>query len=366
MIPINKPMLGREEVEAVKRVMESGVLTNPSPDGGPNVKAFERELVGYLKARNTIATNSGTSALLISLLASDVGSGDEVIVPSFTFIATASAVLLTGAKPVFVDIDLDSFNMEPAAFRRAITGRTKAVIPVDLYGLPVEMDQIKEIAGVKGIKVIEDACQALGASYKGRMAGTLGDVGCFSFYPGKVMTTGEGGAVVTDDESLAGKLKKMRTHGQIEGYDPIILGGNFRMPEIEAAIGREQLRKLSGFLKARERNAEMLREMLQNTTLILPKVPEHCKHNWYLFTVRCRSSIERERLRTRLLKGGINATIYYPTPIHRTPFYSSLGYDKLRQPNAELAAETVLSLPVNPTVSEDDLGRMVEIIKKSL
>jgi perosamine synthetase len=366
LIPINKPMLGREEVEAVRKVMESGLLTDPSPDGGPNVKAFERELGNYLKARHAIAVNSGTSSLLISLLASNVGFGDEVIVPSFTFVSTASVVLLTGAKPVFADIDLDSFNMDPAAFRRAITGRTKAVIPVDLYGLPAEMDQINEIAGVKGIKVIEDACQALGASYKGRMAGTLGDVGCLSFYPGKVMTTGEGGAVFTDDDSIAGKLKKMRTHGQVKGFDPIILGGNFRMPEIEAAIGREQLRKLPGFLKARERNAEMLREKLQNTTLILPKVPKHCKHNWYLFTVRCSSSRERERLKTKLLKGGINAAIYYSKPVHRTPFYSSLGYGKLRQPNAEMAAETVLSLPVNPKVSEQDLENMAHIIKKSL
>jgi dTDP-4-amino-4,6-dideoxygalactose transaminase len=359
-------MLGREEFQAVKKVIESGILTNPLPDGGPNVKAFEKELADYLRTRKTITTNSGTSALLMSLLASDVGPRNEVIVPSFTFIATASAILLTGAKPIFVDINLDSFNMDPAAFKAAITSRTKAVIPVDLYGLPAEMDQIKEIAEVKGIKVIEDACQALGASYKGRMAGTLGDIGCLSFYPGKVMTTGEGGALVTDDKNLADRLKKMRTHGQVEGYDPIILGGNFRMPEIEAAIGREQLRKLPRFLKAREKNAKMLSEMLQKTSLILPKVPEYCKHNWYLFTVRCRSSGEREKLRTRLLKGGINAAIYYSTPIHRTPFYSSLGYDKVRQPNAELVAATVLSLPVNPIVSEDDIRRMAEIIKKSL
>jgi len=365
MLPINKPLLGAEEKEGVLRVIESGIMTNSSPEGGPNVRAFERELARHLNARHVVAVNSGTAALHMALLASGIRPGDEVVMPSFTFAATAGAAVLAGAKPVFVDIDLGSYNMMPGAFRKAITKRTKAVIPVDLYGLPAEMDEVGEIAEEHGITVIEDACQALGASYRGRMAGTLGDLGCLSFYPTKVMTTGEGGAIITSDDALAERLGRIRTHGQVKGNDSVILGGNFRMPEIEAAIGRAQLKKLPGFLAARARNADALRGKLEGTGLVLPEVPEYCKHNWYLFTVRCKTAAEREGLMSRLLEGGIGATVYYPTPVHRIPLYAGLGYGKIKLPASEKAAETVLSLPVNPAVTEEDLDRMAEIIKRT-
>ena len=365
MIPINRPIMGNEEADAVLKVIESGVLTNPSPEGGPNVKVFEGELASYVGAKHAVAINSGTGALFLALLATGIGHGDEVIIPSFTFIATASTVMLTGAKPVFADIDRSTYNMSPKAFKKAMTKKTRAAMPVDLYGLPAEMDEIREIAAEEGLAVIEDACQAQGASYKGRMAGTLADIGCFSFYPGKVMTTGEGGAAVTNDGSLADKLRKMRTHGQVKGYDSAMLGGNFRMPEIEAAIGRVQLSKLPGFLKKRAENANLLTDMLNGTGVIPPIAPNGMKHNWYLYTVRCASLDERERLKARMNDEGIGATAYYPTPVNKTPYYASQGFSKISLPETDNAADSVLSLPVNPAVTENDLERMGHIVKKA-
>lgn len=361
MIPINKPILGKEEIEAVAKVIESGALTNPAPEGGSVCRAFEQELASYCNAKHAVACNSGTAALQMALMAAGVGPGDEVIVPSFTFVATASSVLLVGARPVFVDIDPDTYNMDPEQFRRAITPRTKAVVPVDLYGLPAAMDEIKEIARQSGIIVIEDACQAQGASYKGKMAGTLGDMGCFSFYPGKVMTTGEGGAVITDDDELAERLRRIRTHGQVKGYDSVMLGGNFRMTEMAAAMGRVQLKRLPGFLSARERNATLLLEMLDGSSLKLPEVPGRYKHNWYLFTVKCKTNKERESLKSSLLEAGFGVAVYYPIPLHKIPLFNDYSDDFIK--TAERCSEDVLSLPVNPAVSYDDIINMVNIVK---
>jgi dTDP-4-amino-4,6-dideoxygalactose transaminase len=273
--------------------------------------------------------------------------------------------VLTGAKPVFVDIDPISYNMSPKAFKKAITKKTKAVIPVDLYGLPVEIDEINEIAEANSIKVIEDACQAQGASYKGKMAGTLGDMGCFSFYPAKVMTTGEGGVVLTNDDSLAEKLRRTRTHGQIKGYDSVRLGGNFRMPEMEAALGRVQLKKLPGFLAKRAENAKSLIWALRGAKVWMPEVPVEMKHNWYLFTVKFASAGLRDEAKARLIDAGFGVAVYYPIPVHRTPYYAGLGYGNMKLPETEDAAAKVLSLPVNPIVTEDDIIRMVNVIKNS-
>lgn len=362
MIPINKPILGEEEKELVLKVLESGILTDSSMNGGPYVREFERELAKFVGVKEAIAVNSGTSALQIALMALGVGPGDEVIVPSFTFAATAGAVMLVGARPVFVDIDLNTYNMSPDGFKKAISEKTKAVIPVDLYGLPAEMDEINEIANDHGIAVIEDACQAQGAKYKGKMAGALGKVGCFSFYPGKVMTTGEGGAILTNDSELAEKMRMIRTHGQVCGYDSKVLGGNFRMTEISAAIGIAQIKKLPKFLEKRAENARILLELLENSKVVLPEVPEHSTHNWYLFTIRLKSLEEREGLKNKLRESGIGATVYYPSPIHKLPYYASMGYGELRLKNSEVASRTVLSIPVHPLVKEEDLKRMAYII----
>lgn len=366
MVPINRPLLGREEEGAVIEVIRSGILTNASPEGGPNSRAFEGELAGTLKAKHCIVANSGTAALQIALMAAGIGEGDEVIVPSFTFIATASAVLLCGAKPVFVDIDPETYNLNASMAESAITDRTKAIMPVDLYGLPANFDEMRRIARDRDIALIEDACQAQGASYQGKMAGTLGDIGCFSFYAGKVMTTGEGGALITNDDDLAEKARRIRTHGQIKGYDSARLGGNFRMPEIEAAIGREQLKKLKNFLSIRAENARMMMEGLERTDLKLPEIPKGSVPNWYLFTVRCQTNSQRERLKKSLNEAGIGATVYYPTPVHRTPLYARMGYSQTKLEETERAAETVLSLPVNPVVTKGDIENMVRIIRNEM
>jgi perosamine synthetase len=366
MIPINKPIMGKEESEAVLKVIESGFLTNPMPEGGPNCRAFEAELAAFCKAKHAVAVNSGTAALQVALLTAGVGPGDEVIVPSFTFIATASAVVLTGAKPVFVDINPLTYNMSSAAFRSAITERTKAVIPVDIYGLPADFSKINEIASKRGISVIEDACQAQGASYRSKMAGTLGSMGCFSFYPGKVMTTGEGGAVITDDDELAAKLRRARTHGQVKGYDSVSLGGNFRMPEMEAALGRVQLKRLPDFLKKRAKNASLLSEALSNARINLPAVPPSFQHNWYLYTIKCGSNQKRELLKSALLEVGIGAAVYYPVPVHKTPYYVSRGYSNVSLPETDDAAQKVLSLPIHPLVSEEGSSLIASVIKRTV
>lgn len=366
MIPINRPIMGPEEVEAAREVIEGGLLTSPSAEGGPQVKEFEKELASFHGAKEAVAVTSGTSALLISLLALGVGPGDEVIVPSFTFVATASAVMILGAKPIFVDIDPRTYNIDPGEVRRAMTKKTKAVIPVDLYGLPAEMDEINETAEGEGIGVIEDACQAQGARYRGRMAATLGRVGCLSFYPGKVMTTGEGGAIITNDVGLAERMRSLRTHGQVKGYDPVAVGGNFRMPEVEAAIGRVQLRRLPAFLEERRRNAERLTSALANLEADLPFVPAGSRHNWYLYTVGFQGRKERDAIKHALNAAGYGATVYYPTPVHRTPLYSQLGYATAGLKNTDAAAERVLSIPVNPLVKGDDIEAMARVIKKVL
>lgn len=366
MIPINKPLLGREEESAVIEVIRSGILTNASPEGGPNSRAFESELANMLGVKHCIATNSGTAALQIALMAIGIKKGDEVIVPSFTFIATANAVILCGAKPVFVDIDPVTYNISPSKIEEVISDKTKAIMPVDIYGLPADFDEIRKIAKNREVAIVEDACQAQGALYKGKMAGTLGDIGCFSFYAGKVMTTGEGGAIVTNDDELAEKARRIRTHGQIKGYDSICLGGNFRMPEIEAAIGREQLKKLKSFLAIRAENAKLMMEGLEKTELVLPEMPKGVVPNWYLFTIRCKSNAVREKIRRRLNEAGIGATVYYPIPVHRTPLYAKLGYSEIKLIETDKASETVLSLPVNPVVTREDIDKIVSLIKNEM
>ncbi|MCD6510036.1 MAG: DegT/DnrJ/EryC1/StrS family aminotransferase [Thermoprotei archaeon] len=363
MIPINKPVLGREEIEAVTRVLESGILTNPSPQGGPMVRRFEEVFARFIGVKHAIAVNSGTAALYAALLAAGIGPGDEVIVPAFTFVATANVVLMVGAKPVFVDIDLTTYNIDVEAVRRKITDRTRAIIPVHLYGLPADMDPLMELAEEHDLIVIEDACQAHGSAYKGKKAGSLGHMAAFSFYPSKIITTGEGGMVTTNDDELAEKLRMIRTHGQIKGYDTVILGANLRMTEIAAAIGVVQMERISEFLRMRRRNASLLTEKLEeNEEIILPSEPKEFTHNWYLYTIRVNKH-NRDRLLMELRKAGIGTVAYYPTPLHKLPLYARMGYSKEHLPNSEHAAKTVLSLPVHPQVSEEQIAFIAETLK---
>jgi perosamine synthetase len=363
-IQINKPLLDEEEVEAVAKVLRSGVLTSRAQSGS-RVGEFEKAFSHFVEAKHAFAVSSGTAALHLSLLASGVGHGDEVIAPSFTFVATAETVVLVGAKPVFVDIDPESCNVDPEKVRKAITKRTKAIVPVDIFGLPADVRAIKEIADEHCLMVVEDAAQAHGARYMGKPAGSFADLACWSFYASKNMTTGEGGMITTDSDKFAEKLPCMRTHGETGEYVSTMIGGNFRMPEVEAAIGCVQLRKLPLFLKARRKNAEGLLSRLKGLNwLQLPAVPKGYEHSWYLFTVKLKEddAERRDRVVSELRKRGIGATVYYPTPIHMMPFYRR--FSKQRLPNTEKAARQVLSLPVHPGVTMEQIDHIASSVKK--
>lgn len=367
MIPINAPQIGKEEMEAVIKVLESGTLTH-GLGAGPMVSKFEKAYAEFVKAKHAIAVNSGTAALHLAVSAAGVKSGDEVIVPSFTFVATAEVIAALGAKPVFVDINPETYNIATEEIEKAITKKTKAIMPVDLYGLPADMKPVREIADKHGLKIIEDAAQAHGASYMGKPPGTFADIACWSFYASKNMTTGEGGMVTTNDDELAGKIRSMRSHGEVEKYMSVMLGYNYRMPEIEAAIGYVQLKRLPEFLERRRRNAENLAEKLGKAEdfLQLPKEQKGYKHSWYLFTVRLKKAkrAERDKIVAELKRDGIGAEVYYSNPVHRMPFYEKFG--KRRLPETERAAEQVFSLPVHPGVTAEQLEFVGEKVLRLL
>ncbi|MEM3550138.1 MAG: DegT/DnrJ/EryC1/StrS family aminotransferase [Candidatus Bathyarchaeia archaeon] len=355
MIPINLPLLGEEEIEAVVQVLRSGVLTHALGQG-PTVKKFEEEFAEFVGAKHAIAVNSGTAALHIAIESMGIKSGDEVILPSFTFVATAEAVVWAGAKPVFVDIDPETYNISPLNVEKSLTEKTKAIIAVDLYGAPADIKPIKEVAEKHGIGIIEDAAQAHGATYMGKHVGAYADVACFSFYASKNMTTGEGGMITTNDNEIAEKCKGIRSHGEKEKYKSIWLGHNYRMPEMEAAIGRVQLKKLPGFLEKRRKNADELSAKLKSaSSLLLPKEREGCSNSWYLYTVRAEgtSREKRDMIIEQLRKKGVGAEVYYPIPIHLMPYYTQFGGRRL--PETEKASEQVFSLPVHPGVTSSQI-----------
>ncbi len=362
MIPINKPLLDEEEIKAVAEVLRSGILTSRT-ESASMVGQFQKSFARFVKTKYAFAVNSGTTALHLSLLASEVGQGDEVVVPSFTFVATAETVVLVGARPIFVDIDPCTYNIDSDKTKKAITRKTKAIIPVDLFGLPADIKPMREMAEEQDLVIIEDAAQAHGAQYAGKPAGNFADLACWSFYPSKNMTTGEGGMITTNNDEFADKLPYMRTHGEKQEYVATMIGGNFRMPEMEAAIGNVQLKKLPKFLKLRQRNAERLAAKLQEVkNLQLPTVPDGYKHSWYLFTVKLKkgNSRERDMIVDELRKLGIGATVYYPMPVHLMPFYRK--YSKHHLPVTEKTAEKVFSLPIHPAVT----SKQIDYIANSL
>jgi len=362
-IPINKPIIGEEEAELVKKVTLSGIFTNPQPEGGKWVKKFEESFASYIGTKDAISVNSGTSALYASLLAAGVGVGDEVIVPPFTFPSTADVVLLVGAKPVFADINIDTYNIEPNDLKAKITKNTRAIIPVHLYGLSADMKPIMELAEDNDLVVIEDACQSHGSEYHGKKTGSLGHMGCFSFYPSKIITTGEGGMVTTNNEELADKLRLIRTHGHGREYETVLLGTNLRMPELEAAIGFTQLNKIESFLIARKANAEVYNQVLTPLeNAYMPIVPKGYKHNWYLYTIRLKREEAQTRILSELRSRGIGVKVYYPYPIHTMSYYLKLGYGTVRYPNSELAAKSVISLPVHPGVSREEADYITDAV----
>ena len=352
-IPINLPWVGEEELALVKERILSHILTNANYEGGEMVRRFEEALSKVTGSRFVVAVNSGSSAILISLLALDVGPGDEVIVPSFTFLSVANMVLLLGAKPVFADIRLEDYGLDPRDVKEKMSDKTKAVILTHLYGHVARIEEILEIAENRGVEVIEDSAQALGTTLKGRQVGCFGAMGCFSTYPTKIITTGEGGFITTNREELAEKARLIRTHGQREAYRSEVLGGNFRLPEILAAIGVAQLERLPEILRLRRRNAEILTGLLEDTDLILPREGEGERFNWNLYTVRVRKG-DRDGIVEGLRRRDIGASIYYKYPIHLSPIYQDRGY-KVSLPRTELASKTVFSLPIHPLVTEEQI-----------
>jgi dTDP-4-amino-4,6-dideoxygalactose transaminase len=368
MIKINDVCIGKEEIEAVEEVLKGGLLTDKS-GMGPQVLEFERRYSKYIGAKHAIAVSSGTAALHAALLAADVRPEDEIILPSFTFAATANAVLLAGAKPVFADIDRDTYCMRPESVEGLVTRRTKAIIAVDMYGLPIDMAPILEMAHQHDAVVIEDAAQSHGAMCKDRMIGSIADMTCFSFYGAKNMTTGEGGMITSNSDDYASALRMVRTHGEERPYWVTRLGCNYRMTEIEAAIGIVQLQKLPSFLEKRRRNAEMMTQQLSTSgKLILPREPEEMKHSWHLYTVRLRGANagKRNKVVERLESKGIGAAVYYETPVHLQPLYrDNLSPRKKTLLETEKASRQVLSLPIHPKVFPEDVNYIAENVKKA-
>ncbi len=362
-IAINKPLLGEEEKKAVDDVLSTGKLTDASLEGGKYVREFEGKVGRLLGAKHVVAVNSGTAALHTTLMALGIRRGDEVVVPSFTFVATANVVLACGAKPVFVDIKKD-YNMDQAAFRKALSKRTKAVLPVHLYGYPADMDEIREVAEKRGVAVVEDAAESLGATYKGTQTGKLSDAGCFSMYATKVVTSGEGGAVSTDDDELAERLRLVRNHGMVHGYDSRVLGFNYRLPELNAAIASVQMDKLDGFIKKRKRNAGYLTEKIRSLKGVeFTQTAEDRTHVYYLYTLRL--SRKRDAVLKALNSSGIGAAVYFRMPVHKTPLYDRLGFGKKTLRNTEDATGHVVSLPVHPGITDAEMERVADEFVKA-
>ncbi len=360
MIPIAKPIIGEEETRAVSEVLRSGAIAE-----GQKVKDFENAFAKFSGTSFAVAVNSGTAALHAALLAHGIGLGDEVITTPFSFVATANSVLFTGAKPVFADIREDTFNIDPQSIVEKITPKTKAIIPVHLYGQSADMKAIMDIADDKDLIVIEDACQAHGATFEGKSVGSFGE-GTFSFYPTKNMTTSEGGIITTNDKDVYEKARMIRSHGSKQRYLHEMLGFNLRMTDIAAAIGLVQLGKIGDFNKARINNAQYLTKSLQKIDgLILPHVDKRCRHVFHQYTVRIRGDLSRDEVVSSLNKMDIGTGIYYPLPIHKQPYYKELGYnDSL--PVAECASKEVISLPVHPSLNKLDIdtisGKLQEIL----
>ena len=355
MIHMAKPQIGDEEKQAVMEVLDSGILAQ-----GPRVKAFEESFAEMCGTKYAVATSSGTTALHLALLANGIGVGDEVITSAFTFIASANSILFTGARPVFVDIDPQTFNLNAELIEAAITPRTKAIMPVHLYGLACDMDPILHLAEKHGLSIIEDACQSHGAEYQQKRVGSFG-TGAFSLYPTKNITSGEGGMITTNDPAVEEKCRVLRQHGMRRRYYHDELGYNFRMTDIHAAIGLAQLKKLGRFNAQRQANAKMLSENLRGVDV--PYIPEGSTHVFHQYTIRV-SDGKRDALRTYLQEHGVSSEVYYPVPIHQQSFYvSELGY-KDTLPETEQAVLEVLSLPVHVGLSSPDLEAIVAAVNE--
>jgi dTDP-4-amino-4,6-dideoxygalactose transaminase len=354
MIPPARPVIGDAEIEAAVRVLRSGKVVQ-----GPEVAAFEDEFSALVDGLHCVAVNSGTSALQLSLLALGIGPGDEVVVPSFSFAASANAVRLVGAEPVFADIVADTFCVDPDAVAAAIGPRTAAIMPVHLYGHPAAMDRLVPLARRHGLAILEDACQAHAAALAGRPVGTFGSAGCFSFYPTKNMHSLEGGMVTTADAEVARTLRLLRNQGMEQRYANEIVGANMRMTDVAAAIGRAQLRRLPEWTERRRANAAVLDSRI--TGLVTPTVASRARHVYHQYTVRVHG--DRDSVQQALAVRGVGSAVYYPTPIHRLkPYLTADGRvnPAWNLPQTDRAAAEVLSLPVYPSLTAAELDRIAD------
>lgn len=358
-IPIAKPITSNEELKAIKQVLKSGMLAQ-----GKVVDEFENRFSDLVGVKNAIAVSNGTIALDLTLKALNIEDGDEIITTPFTFIATANSILYQRAKPVFVDVDKKTFNIEPDDVLNKITSKTKAIIGVHLFGHPFDVKAIQQICENHRLLLVEDCAQAHGAEYQGRMVGSFG-TGCFSFYPTKNITTGEGGIITTNDSGITESCRLLRNHGQSSKYFHTILGYNYRMTDIQAAIGIVQLKKLEGFNKKRIQNADYLNKHIKLDGIITPHKEKNVKHVYHQYVVRIEGdSKTREKFMNYLTSKGIGCAVHYPIPIHRQPLYQRLGYTgkNVNCPVAEELANTVLSLPVHPALTKEDLKYIADTI----
>ncbi len=356
MIPIASPVLGETERERVAAVMERGMIAN-----GTEVREFEEEFAEYCGADHGVATTNGTTALHAALVGLGVGRGDRVLTTPFSFVATANAIRHAGAEPVFADVDPRTYTLDPEATReQAVEHDIDGILVVHLYGLPAEMDALVDLAAEFEVPLIEDCAQAHGATYRGDRVGSIGDVACFSFYPTKNMTTGEGGMVVTDRAPVADRVAQFIDHGRVEDSEGDIhetVGHNFRLTNIAAAIGRTQLERLPSFIDQRRENADRLTTGLADTDLVTPTEPTDRRHVYHQYTVR---TDDRSTLRDRLDDHGVGTGVYYPRGIHEQPAYADVNHDA---PTTARLTDEVLSLPVHPTVADAELDHIVEVIR---
>ncbi len=353
MISIAKPIMEDSEISAVIEVLRSGQLAC-----GPKVREFEEKFAEWCQTKYAISVTSGTTSLHTALLASGIEPGDEVITTPFSFIASSNCVLHAGARPVFADIEPDYYTIDPREVEKRITGKTRAIIPVHLYGQTCEMEALTRIAQEHNLVIIQDACQAHGASYKGLPVGAYGTA-CYSFYATKNMTTIEGGMVTTNDPKVAERARLIRDHGNTGRYNHIAFGYNFLTTDLQAAIGLSQLKKVDSWNKKRQQNASFLSSRLSKIDgIVVPKIREGAEHVFHQYTIRIQ---DRDNVAQKLREKGVGCGIHYPLPIPRQPFYRELGYtDQL--PITETVCKEVLSLPVHPSVTEENLAYIVQSI----
>ncbi|MEA2055559.1 MAG: DegT/DnrJ/EryC1/StrS family aminotransferase [Candidatus Thermoplasmatota archaeon] len=356
MISIAKPLIGEEEKKAVLEVLDSGMIAS-----GPRTKEFEEDFAKYIGTKYALATTSGTAALHLGLLSLGIKENDEVIIPSFSFIASANSILFCNATPKFCDVDEKTFNIDTEKIEGLINEKTKAIMPVHLYGQAADIKEIQKIADDHDILVIGDAAQAHGAVLDGKMIGSFGNLECFSFYPTKNMTTGEGGMATTNDDELFEIANSIRNHGREKtkwGYEHGRLGYNYRMTDISAAIGLEQLKKLPDFLEKRRENAKFYDKNLENVET--PYVLDGVKHAYHQYTIKCKN---REKLLEELKKNEVGFGIYYPKPLHHYPHLEKFGHNDLKV--SERLVNEVVSLPVHPALTKEELEKVVDVINKA-